>query len=257
MENAEDMQDGMPKQDPAQAAEVTEYDQGDEILREGEASPYFLVILSGRVRISHSGRKIRILGEQDIFSLENLILNKPSDYSATALDKCRIAKYGPEALDHIIRKNPRMVGSLLKSTLNQLAQTTHAAVDRQESLDEGTVKFYGDGEIVIGPNSRGMEIYRLVSTQGGLQVRMGGKQFTRIDRPGAFFGHLAGLFQVPRQSTVVSVGESVVEIYDHDDLDMLIRDYPDAARRIMQAIMLRFAKISRKQSGAELVSDSL
>ncbi len=242
------------RRDPCQAEEVSEYNQGDRILDEGRESPYFYVILSGRVRLTYFGKKIRVLCEQDVFGLESIVLKSAPDYSVVALEKCRIAKYGPVALDHFIRKSPRMVGSLLKSFLRQLSQTTQAVIDHTQSLDEGPVRFYEDGDVVIAPNARETEIYRLVSTQGGLEVRMGEKRVARIDKPGEFFGFVNGLFKVPHQSTVVSIGESVLEIYSLDDLDMLIRDYPEAARRIMMAMMLHISEINRKETGCEEVS---
>ncbi len=254
MENAGEMP-GRMQRDPSQATEVNEYNQGDVILTQGEESPFFQVILSGRVRLAHYGKKIRVLSEQDIFGLESIILKSPPDYSVVALEKSRIAKYGPEALDHFTHESPRMVWSILNSMLQQLSQTTQAVIDHTQSLDEGPVRFYSDQEIVIGPDSRETEIYRLVSTQGGLEVRMGETQVGRIDKPGEFFGFLTGLFEVPRQSTVVSIGESVLEIYSLDDLDMLIRDHPDAARRIMMAMMLRLAEINRKETGGQKASD--
>ncbi|MFZ2447967.1 MAG: cyclic nucleotide-binding domain-containing protein [Syntrophobacteraceae bacterium] len=244
-----------PGRNPAQALEITVYRNGGEVLQEGEESPYFFVILSGRVRLSHSGKKIRILGEQDIFGLENLVFRKPSQYTVLALDKCRIAKYGPEALDHLIRNSPRMVQSLLMSTLHQLTQTTFFLLDNPEALEEARVGFFSDGETVLDEGSSSTEFYRLVSTHGGLQVTMHGKEIARIEKPGEFFGWMAGLFELPRQATVTSVGESVVEIYNCDDLELLIRDHPDVARRMMRAMMLHFAKSNSRPAGSGAADD--
>jgi CRP-like cAMP-binding protein len=238
---------------PAQALEINAYESGDQILGEGEESPFFFVILSGQVRLSHGGTKIRILSEQDIFGLESLVLRKPSYYTVIALDKCRIAKYGPEALDHLIRESPRMVQCLLMSTLHQLTQTTFHLLDPvgRFSLDDTRVCFFDDGVVVLDENSRGGDFYRLVSTQGGLRVTIAGKEISRIDKPGEFFGRSAGLFNIPKHATITSIGESVLEVYDLDDLDVIIRDHPEVARRMMRSLISSLAEAERKLTGIE------
>ena len=97
--------------------------------------------------------------------------------------------------------------------------------------------FYTDGELIFDPETREADFYRLVSTQGGLRVTVDGKEFGRIYKPGEFFG----LPDFPAQASVKSVGESVVERYSADDLDVLIREYPEVARQMMRVLMDRLA----------------
>jgi CRP-like cAMP-binding protein len=239
------------EQSPAHALEINLHASGDLILEEGNESPFFFVILSGQVRLSRGGTKIRILSEQDIFGLESLILRKPSYYTVIAVDKCRIAKYGPEALDHLIRESPRMVQSLLMSTVHQLTQTTYFLLDPvgRFTLDDARVSFFDDGDLVLDQNSRGVDFYRLVSTQGGLRVTIAGKEIARFEKPGEFFGKSAGLFNIPKDASITSIGESVVETYCIDDLDLIIRDHPDVARQMMRALISCLAKAERKLTG--------
>lgn len=250
------MNDDSGKQSLTQAIEISLYEKGKLILREGQESPFFYVLLNGRASVSLAGRRTRLLGEQDIFGLENLFFRKPSYYTVIAVDECRIAKYGPDTLDHVIRNSPRMVQTLLASTLNQLAQTTCFLVDRPDPSKGVRVGFYNDGEAVMDENTPITEIYRLVSTQGGLRVTMHREEIARIDRPGEFFGCMAGTFKIPREATITSTGESVVEIFDLDDLDLLVRDYPDTAWRVMQALMLRFAGDNGRHLGNGPIADS-
>ena len=58
--------------DPAQAIDVAVFQAGEQIFPPGYESPYFLVILSGQVVLTRNGKRIRTLGEQDIFGLESL-----------------------------------------------------------------------------------------------------------------------------------------------------------------------------------------
>ena len=106
--------------------------------------------------LSKNGKIITTLDEQDTFGLESLLLEKPCSYAAHALKECRIAKYGPEALDHLIHESPRMIQNVLISVVHQLTQTMLNLLDAPEPLpaDEEHVCFYQDGEVILEENDR-------------------------------------------------------------------------------------------------------
>ena len=222
-----------------QAVEIEVFKKGQAIISEGQDIPLFFVILSGQVVLSKRGKKITTLDEQDTFGLESLLLEKPCSYAARALKECRIAKYGPEALDYFIHESPRMIQNVLASVVHQLTQTMLNLLDAPEPLltDEEHVRFYQDGEVILDEKAGRTEFYRLVSTQGGLLVTRAGKEVTRICKPGEFFG-LPGSSAGARIS---SIGQSVIEQYSTDDLDIIIRDYPEAARQIMHTLIERLS----------------
>lgn len=231
-----------------QASELRNYQYGDEIVREGEASPCFYVILSGQVRISKQGKFVRSLEDQDVFGLESILFNQTIPYTARAVSTSRIASYAPEALDHFVRENPLMTQSILTSTLDQLVQTTDNLVQEEEpfGLEEAHVEFYSDGDPVITEGTPGSDLFRLVSTEGGLKVMKAGMEISRIEKPGEFFGEMAGLLNLPRQATVASIGESVVERYGINDFETIIRDYPEVALQIMKNLVTRLLELTRK-----------
>ncbi len=227
------------EQHQAQAIEIAVFKKGQAIIVEGQHVPLFFVILSGQVVLSRNGKIITTLDEQDTFGLESILLEKPCSYAAQALKECRIAKYGPEALDYFIHESPRMTQNVLTSVVQQLTQTMSNLLDAPEPLpaDEEFVRFYGDGEVILEENTGGTDFYRLVSTQGGLLVTSAGREVARIRKPGEFFG-LPGSRAGARIS---SIGQSVVEQYSTDDLDIIIRDYPETARQIMRTLIDRLS----------------
>jgi CRP-like cAMP-binding protein len=229
---------------PAQALEITLFQKGQTIMSEGEQGSFFLVILSGQVVLSKGGRIIRTLDEQDIFGLENLLLKKPSYYAAFALQECRIAKYGPETLDHLIHESPRMIQNVLVSILHQLTQTTYYLLEPPDPFqaDEERICFFKDKEVILDEMADGTDFYRLISTEGGLRVTIGGKETARIYKPGEFFGFPTSC----GHTGISSIGESVVEKYGVDDLDIIIRDYPETARQIMRVLIERVSDIQKK-----------
>jgi CRP-like cAMP-binding protein len=235
-----DVQKEKIKKSPAQAIEVGVFQRGGTILPQGQENPFFLVILSGRVMVSKNGKMIRMLGEQDILGLESLLSKQPSHYTAHAVQQCRIAKYGLETLDHLINESPRMIQNVLVSILHQLTDTTLNLLDIPQAVPEDNerIRFYKDGEEIMeeGING-GAEVCRLVSTQGGLQVTMDGREVILINKPGEFFGRPISC----SHGSVRSIGQSVVEKFGAGDLDILIRDYPESARQIMYTLIERLA----------------
>jgi hypothetical protein len=227
------------KKHPMQALEVAVFQIGRTILAQGHENPFFLVILSGRVMLSKNGKMIRTLGEQDIFGLESLLSKRPSYYAAYAVEECRIAKYGLETLDHLIHESPRMVENVLVSISRQLTDTTLNLMEPTQPVPEDNqrIHFYKDGEMILEEMNGGTELCRLISTQGGLQLTVDGREITRIDKPGEFFGRPIS----PSHARVKSIGQSIVEKYGADDLDILIRDYPESARQIMHMMIERLA----------------
>jgi CRP-like cAMP-binding protein len=231
-----------------QAPNLHNYDYGEEIVKEGDASSCFYVILSGKVRISKQGKFVRLVEDQDVFGLESILLKRAMPYTAKAVSRSRVAAYGPEALDHFLRENPRMTQSILTSTLEQLVQTTNHLVQEVAAfgLDEVPVEFYADGAIVVAEGTPETDLFRLVSTEGGLKVSKAGEEVARIEKPGEFFGEMAGLLNLPRQATIISIGESVVERYGFDDFEVLIRDYPEVALQIMKTLVNRLLDLTKK-----------
>ena len=178
------------RNDPAQAIEVAIFQAGEQIIPLGFDSPYFFVILSGQVMLTQKGKRIRTLGELDIFGLESLLLRRPSHYRAEAVQKCRIAKYSPEILDYLIRKSPRMVENVLSSMVRQLTQTVGNLLEPPPETFEAKdrVLYISDGEEIRDDMDGGSALYRLISTEDRVQVTIEGRETMRITKPGEFFG---------------------------------------------------------------------
>lgn len=228
--------------------DVRTYEEGDWVLRQGDTNRTFYVILSGEVRIIQGERVVRVLGEQDVFGLESLLLRTPSPVGAKALNSCRISSYSYEALDYFLDQQPRMTRSLVTSLLRQLGRTsTHLAEQVEDfSLDPVEVRFFSDGETIIEQGTSGTEFYRLVSSGSGLVVTKDRVEIGHISQPGEFFGEMAVLLRTPRHATIRSRGESAVQVFDADALHIIIRDYPELATKLIQSLAARLASVSNQ-----------
>ena len=236
----------MGQDSPLQALDVRDYPYGGVIVREGDDCSFFYVVLDGEVQISERGKNIRVLSSHDIFGLESVVFRRPSLYTVRAITDTRVATYSPDALDRFIRENPRMALSILSSLLHQLRDTTHTLADASSelSLDGVRLSFYADGEKIIEEGGTGKDFYRLVSSEGGLRVTSGGEEIAWIRRPGEFFGEMACFLNVPHQATVTSVGESAVEVYEFNDIELIAKDNPDLVLQIMRILLERLRDLN-------------
>jgi type IV pilus assembly protein PilB len=145
-----------------------------------------------------------------------------------------------------------MSKGILLSILGQLTQTCHAAVReaavKAENVD---MRFYGEDEVIIEEGARETDIFKLVSTEQGLVVSKGGNEIGRIITPGEFFGEMASLLNQKRSATITSKGNSVVQVYSADNLQDMIEDHPELAKRIISTLARRLSQAIKKISGLQ------
>ena len=235
-------------EDGATALEIRTYGGDKEIIAEGEHRSHFYVVLSGNVKVSRHGRQLAILRERDVFGLESCFLNRPSSVSARSIDKTRIALYDREAIEFILYERPQMSKGVLLSLLEQLIQTRQAAGQEEagskaENID---VRFYEDNEVIIEEGARDTDIFKLVSTEQGLVVSKGGREVGRITNPGEFFGEMASVLSKVRSATIISKGSSVVQVYSADNIQDMIEEHPEIAKRIIRTLAKRLSQATKE-----------
>jgi CRP-like cAMP-binding protein len=232
----------------ATALEIRTYGEDKEIIAEGEHSGHFYVVLSGNVKVSRRGRQLAILGERDVFGLESCFLNRRSSVSARSIDKTRIAMYAREAIEYILYERPQMSKGILLSLLEQLTQTGHAAGQEEPGPEAVNidVRFYGDNEVIIEEGATDTDIFKLISTEQGLVVSKDGREVGRIRNPGEFFGEMASVLNKARSATIISKGSSVVQVYTGDNIQDMIEEHPEIAKRIIRTLAKRLSQATRE-----------
>ncbi len=241
---------------PPYPVEARSYQEGELILAEGEPLNAFYVILWGQVRLLRGERKIRVLGEKDVFGLEAMVFKKRSPFSARALTPCRIMVYDAMAFDDFLYSRPRAFREMVLSLLRQLTDASLSANGEEPLVPPGDVevRHYRDGEILIREGEDSQEFYRLVSSDGGLRVTLKGVEIGRIDQPGDFFGEMACLLKAPRQATVTSVGESLVQVYRPQRLQEIISENPQLAMRLIGTLARRLSAANIRLSERDIQS---
>ena len=237
-------------EDGATALEIRTYGEDKEIVPEGEHSNHFYVILSGNVKILRHSRQLAMLGERDVFGLESCFLNRPSSVSARSVDSTRIALYAKDAIEFILYERPQMSRGILASLLSQLTQTIQAVgLENSESKTQNIdMRFYGDKEVIIQEGARETDIFKLVSAEQGLVVLKGGKEVGYISSPGEFFGEMASVLKEARSATIISKGNSVVQVYSGEDIQDMIEEHPEIAKKIIANLAKRLSQATKKIS---------
>jgi len=132
--------------------------------------------------------------------------------------------------------------------MRQLEQTTQIAEENIpfENVIDLNEKVYLDGEIIIEEGTDGTEMYRLVESQSGLKVTIQGKEVGMIQKPGEYFGEMSAILKEKRSATVTSVGKSIIQVFNVDDLSGILETYPQLSKNIIDTLAKRLFETSRK-----------
>lgn len=233
-----------------QAITVKEYQPGEIIVREGDSNEYFYVVLDGEVRISQLDKTIRILTDRDVFGLENYFRGINYSTTARARKTSRIATYRCDNIEELSYTNPSFVSIILKSAYMQLEQTTSIAeanIPYTEVINLD-VREYADGDVIIEEDTYGVEVFRLIQSEGGLEVLKKGKSIAVINNIGDYFGEISIILDVPRSATIRSIGRSIVEIMNVKDIgfEKIIHENPEIADKIITGLANRLKETNLK-----------
>ncbi|SMC27596.1 Cyclic nucleotide-binding domain-containing protein [Desulfacinum hydrothermale DSM 13146] len=242
------------EKEPAYSVEPRTYQEGELILSENDPLDAFFVMLSGRAKVFYKGRKVRVLGEQDVFGLEGALGKRISTCDVRASESCRVLAYDYEALDDFFENHPRRARTLMNSVLRQLLETT-AAVQGEDVVvlpHDVEIHYFDDGQTIVREGDPSTQFYRLVSSDGGLLVTFKGREVGRIEAPGEFFGEMACLLGGKRQATVTSVGRSVVQMFRGALLERILSENPQLALKLVRTLAHRLIRANVKLSEKDL-----
>jgi CRP-like cAMP-binding protein len=237
----------MPTANQTHDVNIKNYKPLEIIVSEGTAQDFFYVILDGTVEITQNRKIIRTLREGDVFGLENYYRKRPYTTTASAITSARIAAYRSETIRDILFTHPQLAEKIFLSVMCQLEQTTGLAEENIPFEHATPIRehVYRDGENIITENSEEREMFRLVEAQHGLRVTVQGREIATITRPGEFFGEMGPVLQQPRSATVTSIGRSRVQIFTIENIEEVLRHYPDLAITIIGTLSKRLLEADR------------
>jgi CRP-like cAMP-binding protein len=232
-------------------ANIITFPRGEEILAHDTPAEHVFIIVSGKVSLWRNGQWLTALSSQSILGLEGLY-NRNGVYAYTAKTEtlCRMIKYPVTEFMDSLYQTPRLTELTFSSLIRQLDMGWEK-ISRVGHENEKEVFFAGDirscqpGELIIREGENTNEIFRIISTELGLEVSKGGQVLAVLNEPGEIFGEMASVLQEARTASVRSLGHSVLEVYPPQQLLEILSDYSDISLRIIKSLSRRLAETSR------------
>lgn len=230
---------------------IRSFNAGETIFTLGAPADSFYILLSGCVELTKNDEPgIRLRG-RNAFGLEGII-NASGVYPCTALadDACRVAQYPADVAIEMLQNSSRTQQLILQGLAHILAaswsRSDHKDQSDMKTQFIGRIQTVGPGQWIMHDGEQSTEIYRIISTDQGLEVVKNGTRLAVIAEPGDIFGEMACLLHEGRTAGIRSLGNSVLEVYSPEQLTSMLADYPDFSLRLVTTLAQRLAKTTRE-----------
>lgn len=115
---------------------IKEFNTGDVLIREGDQSTGFYILMDGRLGVYKSNVKVAEIVENGVvFGELAMILNKPRTATVAALEPSKAFCVNAD-LDDLMMTYPKIAASLIFNLAERLYNTTEQYVDSVKRLDE-------------------------------------------------------------------------------------------------------------------------
>ena len=75
-----------------------------------------------------------------------------------------------------------------------------------------------------------------------------GKEVGCINQSGEYFGEMSAILKEQRSATVTSMGRSVVQVFNNEDIVSVLKSYPDLSKVIIDTLAKRLNEANIKIS---------
>ncbi len=113
----------------AKLSKEREYGTGDVIVRKGEGTVGFYLILDGSVEIRSGGTILSKLGPGQFFGEMSVIDNQPRSADVVATENSRCLILSAWSFNALITKHPRIALKILQEFVRRLRETNKALTD--------------------------------------------------------------------------------------------------------------------------------
>jgi hypothetical protein len=212
---------------------------GSDILR--AVDPGLLMIEEGYLRLSHSGRTVRIFGEGDLLLV---VAGQPCHGKVSGEFLTRGLWLPVERFAQALAADPTIMQDWhcyqdAQFQLMSAICALYAADDQNLAM---SLRKCASGERLVRQGERLREV--LVLIDGGAEVSVDGVCIGRVAR-GEFIGEMSLLTDAPCAATVVASQECLVQVIDQDSFAAVIRSRPHMMVALARTLAERLARANR------------
>jgi CRP/FNR family transcriptional regulator, cyclic AMP receptor protein len=116
----------IPGEDLSQIAQITDevqFDEGDEVFREGDPGDTLYFVIDGKVRIHTGGDEIAVIGERQVFGEMTLLDSEPRSASASAITDLTLLKIHRDDFNEILAEKSEIASGIIKVLTRRLRNT--------------------------------------------------------------------------------------------------------------------------------------
>jgi len=207
-------------------------------------------LMQGKVSLWKDGNRVSVLSSNNIIGWEGVYSSTGVyPYSVYVENQSRFYIFPQEKLPEMLLDNAKLglqaYRSLGKQLNNLWEFISHPGQKSEVPHFLGKIENFHPGDYVIKEGEYTDQIYRIISTDLGLEVSKQGESINTLTEPGDFFGEMAAVLQEPRTASVRSLGESVLEIYPSQLLYNILSDYPELSYRLISNISRRLEDMNQ------------
>mgnify|MGYP006287467739 CR=1 FL=1 len=217
--------------------------RGEAIFYQGQEVVAVFHLVQGRVSLWQDRRARGHLGSGHLLGLDGAYAPDGTySFTAWAEADCRLAEFHLHLIPEALLDSSRLAEATLFSLSRQVRQGWERL--RQDQAEDsrsfvGQVISLEAGQVLLREGEHSQDMYRIVSTEQGLEVSVQGRVLSVLDTPGDFFGEMAAVLQEPRTATIRSLGSSVLEVYPAALVPQILEDYPELSRRLIHGLSQR------------------
>ncbi len=109
----------------AQRGQLLQLSEGELIIREGDPSGAFFLILSGSATVRARDQEVTVLGASDVIGEMGVLLGKPRTASVSAGGPMVVLKFDAVVFDAMFERIPGFGMGICRALAGRLEQTTH------------------------------------------------------------------------------------------------------------------------------------
>ncbi|MCB9594456.1 MAG: cyclic nucleotide-binding domain-containing protein [Sandaracinaceae bacterium] len=109
----------------AQRGELLQLSEGELIIREGDPSGAFFLILNGTAAVRAKDNEVTDLGSSDVIGEMGVLLGKPRTASVTATGPMIVLRYDAVVFDAMFERIPGFGMGICRALAGRLEHTTH------------------------------------------------------------------------------------------------------------------------------------